>query len=197
MVDKTISIKEATDKELDELLIRLQRESELQSLIRQIQVNSIPNQNGAYPAYETPFPGVSTEKPIESLYHVGTPGMKWGIRKAPLTKEQIQIKQKTYETGAATAKEYGNIAGFRRSRQEDNLSNRKRLEAKYLSDQDLKTIVGRLSMEQQYRNLASKDVNVGRSRMESFLAVSGSLLAIAATGAGLALTIKQLTPQKP
>ncbi len=87
MADKTKSIKTATDKELDELLVRLRKESEVQNLIgdlkRKSTVNS-PFTNGV--SYDRPE--VSTEAPIESLYHkaddvfahFGISGMKWGVR---------------------------------------------------------------------------------------------------------------------
>lgn len=191
------SIKSMTDQELNEFLRRLQNESELTRLIRDIKdLNKPPvdNSDGSFPSERT-YEGLNLNTPVDNLYHWGIPGMKWGVRR-DRTKEQIMIDKKTYETGAATAKEYGNIAGLMRTRKEDRYSNVKRREAKEISDDDLKRIVNRLNMEQQYRNLTTKDVDVGKSRLEDILMMTGSLMTIAATGAGLALTIKQLSPKK-
>lgn len=76
MADKSRTIKNATDDELDKLLIRLRKESDAQNLIRRILENSDPH------AYRYDHrPAVSTETPIKDLYHYGIPGMKWGVRK--------------------------------------------------------------------------------------------------------------------
>lgn len=90
MADKSVTIKSATDRQLDDLLTRLRKENELQSLIFDIKRKSKkrdPLNNYDY-SYE--FPDVSTEKPIEDLYHdsieetlahFGVLGQKWGIRR--------------------------------------------------------------------------------------------------------------------
>lgn len=88
MADKTKTIKNATDKELDELLVRLRKESDIQNLVADLKRKSTINNpftNGI--PYDQPE--VSTEVPIELLYHkvdevlthFGILGMKWGHRK--------------------------------------------------------------------------------------------------------------------
>jgi len=79
MADKTRTIKNATDQELNELIVRLRKEAEVQSLIAEIRRKSTPND--PHNQYNDYRPEISTEQPIESLYHYGIPGMRWGIRR--------------------------------------------------------------------------------------------------------------------
>ena len=87
MADKTKTIKSATDKELDELLVRLRKENEVQNLVGDLKRKSTPN-NPFGDTVHYDRPEVSTEESIESLYHkaddtlahFGVLGMKWGRR---------------------------------------------------------------------------------------------------------------------
>lgn len=63
MVDKTKSIKGASDIELSAILCRLRREQEVLRLIRELKLKSTPNPNGQYQAYSTSEP-LSTETPV-------------------------------------------------------------------------------------------------------------------------------------
>lgn len=74
LADKSRSIKNASDAELDELLIRLEKERRAQCLISELQRAGV-NDLKPYDNVQ-----VSTEQPIETLYHYGVLGMHWGKR---------------------------------------------------------------------------------------------------------------------
>lgn len=147
MADKTKTIKYATDKELDELLIRLRKEQELQYLIGGLKRASSPQ--------EIPYdqPNVSTEEPIESLYHYGRLGMKWGRRKSRsgggrslITIRRVVVKKPKED-------------------HEDDINERDSLKKKsvnQLSTADLKKLNNRLQMEKQYKDLTKKELSPGR-----------------------------------
>jgi len=80
MADKSKTIKNATDKELDALMIRLEKERRIQILVSDLIRTSTPESTNPYGVDSYKSPTVSTESPIESMYHFGTRGMKWGVR---------------------------------------------------------------------------------------------------------------------
>ena len=128
--------------------------------------------------------------------------MKWGVRRArgsdgtvsskKSTPTDMAVRKKSLETGATAAREAGNALTTFSKRKENEFANQKRAEAKKMSDKELKDAIGRLNLEQQYRNLSTRDIEIGKTTVQDFLAVSGNVLTVAAAGAGLALTIKQL-----
>lgn len=260
MADKTVTIKNATNKELTSLLFRLRQEHEALRLTRELKIKSIPNPNGRYPSYSIPegfstetivsngksiktmddeelalfldrlrnenevariiadiremnnpmepysdnqnYEGISMDTPVADLYHFGIPGMKWGVIRArgsdgtvsskKSTPTDMAVRKKSLETGATAAREAGNALTTFSKRKENEFSNQKRAEAKKMSDKELKDAISRLNLEQQYRNLSTRDIEIGKTTVQDFLAVSGNVLTVAAAGAGLALTIKQL-----
>lgn len=196
------SIKQMTDQELSEYLDRLRNENELLNIIQNIVRYNKPL-GGDVSSETNSYPGINLNIPIEDLYHKGSdntlehygvPGMKWYV--STKSKGQMEIHKKTFETQGTIAKEGSNLLGMRRKSKEEDYSNQMRKKAKEMSDDELKKTISRLNMEQQYRNLTTSDVAIGRSKTEKYLERAGSIMTIAAAGVGLALTIKQLMPAK-
>lgn len=150
MADKTKSIKNATDKELDELLIRLRKEGELQSLIAELKRRSVPN----YLSYDNPQ--ISTEESIESLYHFGILGMKWGKHGSKIN---------------STIKN-----SIKKDPSEDHIKkvNLKKKKLHQMSNSELRTLNERMQLERAYKDLNKKDVSSGRAFVEKTLTDIGS-----------------------
>jgi hypothetical protein len=153
MADKTKSIKTATDKELDELLVRLRKENELQNLIGDLKRKSSPD--GSYIPYDRPQ--VSTEEPIESLYHFGILGMKWGVRR----------------NHGGVSKAGRQKAGSKeddRSEDSKKKSELKKKKLRQMSNVELKSLNERLQLEKQYKELTKNEISAGRKFVTEVLA---------------------------
>lgn len=183
MADKTKTIKTATDKELDELLIRLRKENEVQNLVGDLKRKAMPKDplGNDYVSYDRPE--VSTEAPIESLYHkadetlahFGILGMKWGIRR------------KTGSNGLVGSK--GKSA---KQRSEDYIKSReiKSKGYKNLSTKELQDLTKRMQLEKQLRELTVSDYTKGMEAAKAVLAVGttvASIYALSQTPMGKAI----------
>jgi len=181
MADKSKTIKTATDKELDELLVRLRKENEVQNLIGDLKRKSTPNNPfGNSVPYDRPE--VSTEAPIESLYHktdetlahFGIAGMKWGIRR------------KVGSDGTVSK------GGSQKSGSEDYSKSReiKSKGYKNLSTKELKDLTQRMQLEKQLRELTVSDYTRGMESAKAVLAVGttvASIYALSTTPMGQAV----------
>lgn len=154
MTDKTVTIKNATNKQLDELLIRLRKENEVENLIRDLKRKST-DQEYSY-NYEQ---SVSTEEPIESLYHYGVPGMRWGVRR------------KRNSGGRIKGKSQGS-SDYQKTRK------LKRRGSKNLSTQELKELTQRLQLERQYKDLSPGQITRGLNVVKSITAAGTTVASL-------------------
>lgn len=180
--DKSKTIKESTDEELDTLLRRLRRESDVQNLIGDLKRKSEPNSPfGNSVSYDRPE--VSTEAPIESLYHKadetlahsGILGMKWGVRRKPGPNGTV-----------------GKGSGTQRKGSDDYLKSRdiKAKGYKNLSTKELQDITKRMQLEKSLRELTVNDYTRGMEVAKAVLAVgttAASIYALSTTPMGQAV----------
>jgi hypothetical protein len=162
MADKTKSIKSATDKELDEIIARLRKENEAQCLISDIKRRS----GSGFMPYDY-GQEISTEKPIESLYHFGIPGMHWRRKKG---------NSKTIKNHKSTGSEDYQVSRQLKSKGSKNLSTK-----------ELKDLTQRLQLEKQYKDLNPKKFQRGINFIKGITAAGttvASLYAISKTPLG-------------
>lgn len=96
----------------------------------------------------------------DTLVHAGKKGMKWGIRKAPLSPEHASVK------------------GLKKSK------------AKTLTDAELRQAIGRMNLEKQYKDLNPKGISKANKIALSILAIGTTIntaIAFSNTPAGKAV----------
>ena len=148
MADKSKTIKGATDKELDELLVRLRKENEIQNLIGDLNRKSSP--------FHIPYDDmrISTEMPIETMYHFGIPGMKWGRRKA----------------GGKTTK---TLKTENQSADHKTKMSLKKKKLSQMSNAEVKALNERLQLEKTFKDLNKADTHAGKKFVTDLLIGAG------------------------
>lgn len=158
---KTITIKSASDRDLNELVDHLRSQRTAQELIADLRANAANNPNEPYPSYDKATRTVDIDTPIEDLYHHGIQGMKWGIRHQ-VGKDGLINKSKPV------------------SLSDDYMSSRilKAKKASNLSNSELQELTKRLQLEKQYRELKSSDSLKGLDFVKTVTAAGATVAAL-------------------
>lgn len=164
MVDKSITIKSASDEQLRELMIRLRQEKEVQDLIGSLKRAGTPSAESVYTEY-----AVSTEIPVEDLYHEGVEailahhgikGMRWGVRKAKDQTSTSKKSQKKYHSDYEQSRAY------------------KKQGYKNLSNKELQELTQRMNLERNLRDLESSDYQRGLSFVKTITAAGTTIVSL-------------------
>lgn len=136
------------------------------------------------------------------LIHYGVKGMKWGVRKDRSSstgskpklsaKDFNDIKKGVDETNRSVSA-YSNYRSNKQKRKAVRNAT-KNLDFNEMTDKELRDVVNRMNMEQQYVNLVTNKavMNSGKSKVDRTLEVVGDVLTVTSSALAIAVAIKQL-----
>lgn len=107
-------------------------------------------------------------------------------RKPTATSDVVGKGFDTASKSIAVAKKVSKIADDKRA------VKRAKAKLETMNDDDLKKVVDRMDLEQQYSNLKRENVSRGKVRAREVLSIAGDVVAISASAVGLAVGIKKL-----
>lgn len=109
----------------------------------------------------------------DSLMHYGVKGMKWGVVKDSSSAIANQTKTATEHTNRISS-------GAKYNKK-----------ARHMTDEELRREIARLELEQRYSSLNPSTTSRGASAATNALSVIGSMAAVAASVATVALAVKE------
>lgn len=144
---------------------------------------------------------------MDYLVHHGIKGQRWGVRRyqnedGSYTKEGEKRRKRELEKigsiGGNLNQAKGSVNDVRNTVRDiaDKKKQKEKLsaldDAKNMTDEELKERIARLNLENNYVNaISQQQVSNGASTVDTILAVTGTLLGIAATGVGIWATLKK------
>lgn len=150
------------------------------------------------------------------LYHYGVLGMKWGVRRTPeqlghetngqkKSKKQKNREINTVETKQLLAaqnisKDLGKVVTALKQYESESTSRKKtklresqRQKASEMTNKELQELIQRMSLEDQYANLSSNRMAVGKTYTDEILSGVGEGLAIVGSIFSILVSAKILT----
>ena len=103
----------------------------------------------------------------DELYHYGVPGMKWGVRRDRRSKG---FKRTVSKKAKAAKIRFQNTTG---SRSSNALKAYRKKDINKMSNKELQTAINRMNLERQYRNLTSRDFQMGSKIAKNILTYAG------------------------
>ena len=150
MTDMNKTIKEASDDELRQILYRLRSEKEAQTLIRELRLDAMNSQQRREYYENGNLEGVSTETPINSLYHFGILGMRWGVRRS---KSELARNSRRVDI----------------SSDEDKKMKIQKKKIREMSTSELNEVTKRLELEKKYKTLNAEQMSKGKRLLNKFI----------------------------
>jgi len=124
----------------------------------------------------------------DELSHFGVKGMRWGHRKMEFNSDKVQKSRAMVDASKGGVDATKTLVGHMYNRKKGKY----RRDASSYSDDELKTLINRMNMEQQFSNLSSSYTTRGQDRITTILDIAGATLAIGSSAASIALAYKAL-----
>ena len=156
-VDKSKTISDMTNLELQKLIDRLRSEMQAENIIRDLRRSS-----GAKDTYENPAV-IDTTTPINQLYHHGILGQKWGVRRFQ-NKDGSRTSAGKKRDGE---KDYDESDDHVKSRAQ------KMKATSGLSNDELRKLNERLQLESTYKNLTAEKIQKSESFVKKAIRDAG------------------------
>lgn len=134
------------------------------------------------------------------LYHHGVKGMKWGVRKKPIStgtgRKKKKIKSKAVSSFLAKYKKKKTAKAKTKATEQKNKAEKKKTLSQ-MSDAELDRAIARLKKEREYKSLKTevRTVNAGKQFLVDVLKTSAKAVAVEATKNALAYVTNELTGQ--
>lgn len=103
----------------------------------------------------------------DELYHYGVPGMKWGVRR---DRRSNSFKRTVSKKAKAAKIRFQNTTG---SRSSNAIKSYRKKDINKMSNKELQTAINRMNLERQYRNLTSRDFQMGSKIAKNILTYAG------------------------
>lgn len=160
MADMSKTIKELSDIELSQVLVRIEKVRRLQSLIANIIRDSRPVSEiiGPYGEVTIAPVQVSTEQPIDTMYHHGVPGMRWGVR-----------KKRSVGGGDSVKTSHG-----KGSEDHQRMQELKKKRVKDLTNEELKALTKRQQLVKTYKELNPSDIKRGEAIVKALTGIANT-----------------------
>lgn len=134
----------------------------------------------------------------DELYHYGIKGMKWGVRRTPeqLGRLSSEGSLKSLSSITKESQKIVNVAKGRsdRVKKKKKEASEAKMNLEKMSDKELRDLVNRRILENQYRQLySSNNVSKGRRRVDGILDGIGTALTVSSSALAIALSVKKLT----
>lgn len=172
--NKDVSIKEATDDQLEKIAYRLDLEERVQSLVKRVKRNTM----NEFEKVNSDLP-ISTETPIKDLYHYGVKGMKWGVirgSKARISRARAKLKSKIEDRAKRRVESKDKARNSILKKGSEDYERAKGLKRKRLSDmsnKEIEDLTRRLQLETNYRRLNPQTKSRGRQLIEATVKTVG------------------------
>lgn len=150
------------------------------------------------------------------LYHYGVLGMKWGVRRTPEQlghktdkpkktrivngEESKKVETKQLVAAQNISKDLAKVVNALKQYESESASKRKsklregqRKKASEMSNRELQELIQRMSLEDQYANLSSNRMSVGKTYTDEILSGVGEGLAIVGSIFSILISAKILT----